>query len=288
MLKGNRTVHPADEREARRDGTCFYCREPIGGTHKANCIIPQRTVVVDFTIRLVTSEPEGSSKEDIEFHYNDASWCAGNVLAWLRRLFPDDDHGRCPCACTEAVFVREATAEDEEGYGIANRDPETKRVGGSMPEDRTVFLAVNYEYDSTEILGIASTQEKAEAYRPLGGGDGFKIEEWVLDARLDRLGNGLLPYRVEFRMTEGRGPTRVFGEFDKPWNPATPPRLVASVNMDAGIADPPDGVSPTMPFRIRDHNSREPVFGVWASSAKEAEKLARAARRALKGETAQP
>lgn len=33
------TVKSSDERPARRDGICFYCRQKIGDQHEKGCVI---------------------------------------------------------------------------------------------------------------------------------------------------------------------------------------------------------------------------------------------------------
>jgi len=104
-------VKPDDERPARKDGTCFYCRQPIGEQHKPDCVIPQKTCVVDFTIRMVTSEPAHWTKKDIENHYNLGSWCFDNILRDIKTW--EDKTGRCLCLASKAEFVRDATEEDE-------------------------------------------------------------------------------------------------------------------------------------------------------------------------------
>lgn len=116
MVKENMfIVKPEDERPARRDGTCFYCHQPIGSRHKEDCVIPRKTCVVDFTIRLVTSEPAHWPKEMIEGHYNLGSWCCDNLLRMIEQY--QEQTGRCLCNLTTASFVREATKEDEEWFG---------------------------------------------------------------------------------------------------------------------------------------------------------------------------
>lgn len=116
MLKPHTfTVRPQDERPARRDGTCFYCGEPIGGTHKADCVIRTKTCVVNFTIQMVVPVPECWEKGIIEFHYNDGSWCADNLLTAIKNR--EANTGRCLCDITTASFVRDATEEDEKAFG---------------------------------------------------------------------------------------------------------------------------------------------------------------------------
>lgn len=108
-------VRPQDERPARRDGTCFYCREPIGSMHKEDCVIRRKTCVVDFTIRMVVSVPEDWDEEMINFRYNESSWCANNLLTYLENRA--DSTGRCMCDITSAKYIRDATEEDEACFG---------------------------------------------------------------------------------------------------------------------------------------------------------------------------
>lgn len=123
MIKENTyAVRPKDERPARQDGTCFYCGQPIGGHHADDCVIPQKTCVVDFTIRLVTSEPAYWNKDNIEFHYNESSWCADNLMGYLEEF--ENNTGRCMCGLVSAEFIREATKEDEIWFGY---DPSSDR-----------------------------------------------------------------------------------------------------------------------------------------------------------------
>lgn len=123
MIKENTyVVRPKDERPARPDGTCFYCGKPIGDRHADDCVIPQKTCVVDFTIRLVTSEPAYWGEGDIEFHYNGSSWCADNLLGYLEEF--QNNTGRCMCSLMDAKFIREATIEDETWFGY---DPSSDR-----------------------------------------------------------------------------------------------------------------------------------------------------------------
>jgi hypothetical protein len=105
-------VKAADVRPARPDGTCFYCRQPLGSEHKPDCVIASRTVVLKAQMEVVVSVPRDWTAEQIEFHRNDSSWCGDNLLremgAWAAS---DKDH--CACATLKMSFVREATAEDQ-------------------------------------------------------------------------------------------------------------------------------------------------------------------------------
>ena len=93
---------------------CFYCGEPRGGTHKADCVIRERTVVVKLTIEYTITVPEHWTPEDIEFHRNESSWCTSNALPELEKL---DENG-CLCHGSSFEYVREATLEDEKQDGV--------------------------------------------------------------------------------------------------------------------------------------------------------------------------
>lgn len=107
-------VTKEDERPARMDGTCFYCRTPIGREHEKGCVIRRRTVVVDFTVRLVVTTPEDSDPSFIEFRFNESSWCADNLIEMLTTA---RQNLGCLCGAVTAKYVREATEADQERYG---------------------------------------------------------------------------------------------------------------------------------------------------------------------------
>lgn len=107
--EGIRPAGPKDE--------CFYCRAKVGGTHGMECVIRQRTVIVELTIRVAALLPEWWDADAIEFKYNESSSCKSgileDILAMQNRMRPA---GNCLCGAGEVTFVREATAEDEECY----------------------------------------------------------------------------------------------------------------------------------------------------------------------------
>ncbi len=107
------TVMPPDERPARRDGTCFYCSQPMGAAHRPDCVIVERTVVLRMTIEVVVGVPRDWDVGMIEFHKNESSWCVDNLLEQLGSWAASEDQN-CGCAChaTSFEFLREATAED--------------------------------------------------------------------------------------------------------------------------------------------------------------------------------
>ena len=102
-----------------KNDACFYCKAKVGEQHKEECVIRERTVNVDFVIHAVMSVPETWDEDQINWHYNEGTWCASNLL---RILANRDDDDRCLCSITEAKYIGEATQEDEEEFGICRVD----------------------------------------------------------------------------------------------------------------------------------------------------------------------
>lgn len=100
-----------DERPARQDGTCFYCHEPIGGRHKPDCVIPEKSVLMNFTITLPVIVPVSWDKDMIEHYYNLGSWCGDNLLSYLERWH--EKTGRCLCSILSAQYLRDATKDED-------------------------------------------------------------------------------------------------------------------------------------------------------------------------------
>ena len=100
MRKESWTVKGSDMRPARHDGTCFYCRVPMGGEHEKGCVIRQRTVTVEMTIRFPISVPEDWDEEAINFHRNESTWCASNVIPELER----EAKRQNGCLCQDVDF----------------------------------------------------------------------------------------------------------------------------------------------------------------------------------------
>jgi len=115
-------VRPEDERPARRDGTCYYCHEPVGGRHDAECVIPQKEAEVTFQVRLRLSVPDAWDSERVLFYYNESSWCADNLADLIedaRQAY--DQQGTCLCNRVEAVAV-ESVEESGDGLpGVSER-----------------------------------------------------------------------------------------------------------------------------------------------------------------------
>lgn len=114
MKRNNWIVTEKSVRPAGRPDECFYCNQKIGSEHKKDCVIRSKTVVVDFTIRTVMAVPEFWDEEFINFRLNERSWCVDNILPILEKK---SEHS-CLCMHTESKFIREATEDDEEDWGI--------------------------------------------------------------------------------------------------------------------------------------------------------------------------
>lgn len=114
-------VGPEHEMPARRDGTCFWCQTIIGMEHRPDCVVRKRTVIVELKFTVVKEVPEDWTKQDIEFHMNDSSWCASNAISALERKYG----GMSPCACNvfEGTYLGEAQEQDEKDNIDAKEEP---------------------------------------------------------------------------------------------------------------------------------------------------------------------
>lgn len=115
MKRDNWKVGEYGTRPAGSPNHCFYCGVERGGTHEKECVIRNRTIVMEMKVEMVIEVPEKWDKDMCEFHKNESSWCASNILRELERM---DDKMGCLCLPTEFSYVREATKEDEDKHGI--------------------------------------------------------------------------------------------------------------------------------------------------------------------------
>jgi hypothetical protein len=68
------------------------------------------------TTEVVVEVPEFWDEDMIDFHRNESSWCASNIL-------PDLEARPCICKDTTFDFVREATEEDDAEWGKTELKP---------------------------------------------------------------------------------------------------------------------------------------------------------------------
>jgi len=87
------------QRPAKMDGCCFHCRQRVGTTHEADCVLIKKKAIVRAVIEYEVNVPHFWSKEDIEFHRNESSWCSSNLLNELRIYI--DKEERCLCSITK-------------------------------------------------------------------------------------------------------------------------------------------------------------------------------------------
>lgn len=118
MTRKDWTVGVYSVRPAGKPDECFYCEAKVGERHKPNCVIRKKTIVTRLTIDFVDSVPENWDKDVIDFHYNDSSWCASNILNRLE----ERDNFRCLCDVASFEYLRDATDEDEEKWGVVKID----------------------------------------------------------------------------------------------------------------------------------------------------------------------
>lgn len=103
-------VTEKSQRPAQKDlGKCFYCHQPIGSEHKSDCVLIMKKVKVRMTIEYEVEVPADWSKEMVEFHRNESSWCAGNAIAELESLGDGNE-----CLCGVATF--ECLDDNGEAY----------------------------------------------------------------------------------------------------------------------------------------------------------------------------
>ena len=85
---------------------CFYCREPIGGQHKHDCVLVTKKVKVRAVIEYEIEMPASFDKAAIEFQRNDGCWCADNMIRELEAL--KEEKG-CLCPTTLFTYLGDAS-----------------------------------------------------------------------------------------------------------------------------------------------------------------------------------
>lgn len=92
---------------------CFYCKCAVPN-HAEDCIVPSRTVVVEFTTRMVISMPQSFDESSINFSMNGSSACSSRYVDQLYRETNQEENICHICSRTEMKYLREATQEDHE------------------------------------------------------------------------------------------------------------------------------------------------------------------------------
>lgn len=116
-------VDPDDHgiRPAGKPDACFYCSSVVGTEHARDCVIVTKRVKVRYTLEIEVDVPYAWNKEFFEFHRNESSWCADNVVdeitAYVERL---DSEGGCVCDNFKAEFI--SVTDGTPKRKIANSD----------------------------------------------------------------------------------------------------------------------------------------------------------------------
>ncbi len=93
---------------------CFYCDAKLGDEHNIGWVMRERTVMVEFTIKMPVLVPEDWTQENMENHWNNSGYCLSNMMNHV-----DEIKRGCLCGCAWVAYVGEATAEDEQYYGLS-------------------------------------------------------------------------------------------------------------------------------------------------------------------------
>lgn len=118
MRKNDWPVTEDDVPPAGKPGECFWCKAKIGLEHNPECVRRDRTIVVEVCIKLIKRVPESWEIQQIENHYSGRIRnCAGNITVDIDNL--QKHLGFCLCDVAEVKYIREATEEDEEFYGVS-------------------------------------------------------------------------------------------------------------------------------------------------------------------------
>lgn len=125
---GNEGVRPAGPPDR-----CFYCDQRVGGQHAFDCVIRQKTVVVELVMKVVIAVPESWGQDSIHFRYNESTYCYDNMVptiekavASLKRISEDeresfdrpDAMAGCLCSQMTLNYVGDATEQDEAEFAL--------------------------------------------------------------------------------------------------------------------------------------------------------------------------
>jgi len=112
-----------DARPLGKPDRCFCCGFPAGSKHSAVCVVPQRSIVMEYTFTVVVSVPAHWDTHLIEFQRNEGSWCADNALDELKAQTDGGNEvgglvGGCWCDGMTAKYIREADQDDHDARGF--------------------------------------------------------------------------------------------------------------------------------------------------------------------------
>ena len=97
FLVTEKAMRPASDKRQ-----CFYCQQAIGDPHKADCVLINKRVKLRTIIEYEDEVPADWNKDSIEFHRNESSWCADNLLTHLEKVA---EKGGCLCSMQTTAYL---------------------------------------------------------------------------------------------------------------------------------------------------------------------------------------
>lgn len=137
VLPNDDGIRPAGPRDA-----CLYCGQKIGQRHGSDCVCITKKVKVRYTYEIEIEVPHAWTKEDIERHRNESSWCADNSLDEIEAFheslgetteLPGGTMGPCLCDYFSCEYVA-----DVDGTPI-QKPPRTDEDAALQDRARDVF-----------------------------------------------------------------------------------------------------------------------------------------------------
>lgn len=103
VLENDDGIRPAGEPDE-----CFYCHQKIGEPHLESCVCVTKRVIGIAAICVDVSVPYSWDKKDIEFHRNESSYCAGNLLSDIDTAHEALGEENCPCSSVYFEYLRDS------------------------------------------------------------------------------------------------------------------------------------------------------------------------------------
>jgi hypothetical protein len=115
-IVGQHAVRPAG-----KAGECFFCHALIGAEHAAGCVLRKRTIDCEMTFRMVAALPEHWDSGQVEYWYNDSSYCLDTLVPLLGEAADRfGAAGSCLlCPRARVRYVGEASKEESLAVGLS-------------------------------------------------------------------------------------------------------------------------------------------------------------------------
>ena len=88
-------------RPAGKPDECFYCNVKLGGNHDDECPLVTKIVKIRATVEFDYECPRHWNTNQINFHFQESSWCASNLPDLLNDHMKLND---IECLCDESTF----------------------------------------------------------------------------------------------------------------------------------------------------------------------------------------